>query len=143
VDETAGDQRGARVPDAELDFDSELTYRYRGELFTGIGYEETNGVLSEIQYVMGRQHGVARDWASTGQLLAESHYYDSTSHGSDRRFDSHGQVTEERLFEYGIVTRRIQRGPERTFTWTIAEGDDLHDLLQQNRAQRRWPISPA
>jgi hypothetical protein len=101
----------------------DLTYRYRGELFTGIGCEETNGVMSEIQYVMGRQQGVARDWTSTGQLLAEAHYYDSTLHGWDRRFDSRGQVTEERLFEYGIVTRRNQHNSERTFTWTIAEGD--------------------
>jgi hypothetical protein len=139
VDETAGHQPIARVPDAEVDFDPDLTYRYRGELFTGIGYEETNGALSEIQYAMGRQQGVARDWTSTGQLLAEAHYYDSTLCGWDRRFDSRGQVTEERLFEYGIVTRRKQHNPERTSTWTIAEGDDLNPLLQRYRAQFRWP----
>jgi len=49
VEDTTGDQRTTRVPDEELDIDPDLTTRYRGELFTGIAYEETNGILSAIQ----------------------------------------------------------------------------------------------
>jgi hypothetical protein len=143
VGEIPGDQRATRVPDEQLDIDPDLTCRYRGELFSGIAYEETNGVLSEIQYVLGRQHGAARDWASTGQILAETHYYDNTLHGWDRRFDTRGQITEERLFEYGILTRRMLHSPDRMNAWTIAEGDELYPLLVRYRAQLRWPILPA
>jgi hypothetical protein len=31
------------VPDDDLDFDEDLIHTYRGELFTGVGYEESNG----------------------------------------------------------------------------------------------------
>ena len=35
-----------RVPDSELDYDEELTYRWRGELFSGVGFDDSPSGLS-------------------------------------------------------------------------------------------------
>jgi hypothetical protein len=63
----------ARVPDDQLHYDENLIYTYRGERFTGVGYEDVPGRgLEEISYVDGLQEGPARDWYPSGQLRGET-----------------------------------------------------------------------
>jgi antitoxin component YwqK of YwqJK toxin-antitoxin module len=70
------------VSDGDLDFDEDLIYAYRGELFTGIGYEESEGLrISEIHYVNGRREGVARGWYADGSLCEETSYRQNVLHG--------------------------------------------------------------
>ena len=66
-----------RVPMDEIDFDEELVYTYRGELFTGVAYEESvEHGLSETSFRDGKQNGAARDWSPNGQILRDltKHY---------------------------------------------------------------------
>jgi antitoxin component YwqK of YwqJK toxin-antitoxin module len=99
------DEQVLRVPDRELDFDSELVYRWNGRLFTGIGFEhEPDGSVSEISYVDGWQHGVSRDWYPSGALRSESAFYANCLHGWSREYDESGSVRAETLYEYGIAT---------------------------------------
>src|SRR5262249_22579618 len=103
---------GTRVPDAELEYDSELVYRHDGNRFTGVGYEQTPAMRSEITYVEGLQQGPARDWSADGRLTGESYYFENTLHGWQRAYGDHGEPVTEELFLYGILVRRINHGAD-------------------------------
>jgi hypothetical protein len=89
-------------PDADLDFDADLVYRWRGELFTGVGYEE-RPVRSEITYLDGQQTGPARDFYASGQQSAESLYFHGVLHGWSRNFAEDGTCLAEVLYEFGMA----------------------------------------
>jgi antitoxin component YwqK of YwqJK toxin-antitoxin module len=87
-----------RVPDSELEYDSDLIYRHNGAPLTGIGYEDTSRVRSEVEYVNGRQQGPARDWTPDGRLVVESFYYENELHGWQRNYGDDGRPTLEELY---------------------------------------------
>ena len=41
------------MPDAELEYDSELVYRHHETRFTGVGYEQTPAMRSEMTKLTG------------------------------------------------------------------------------------------
>jgi antitoxin component YwqK of YwqJK toxin-antitoxin module len=95
-----------RIPDALLDYNEELTYTYKGELFTGVGYEDVPGQgLSEISYVGGAQEGPSRDWYPSGQLKGETMYRANARHGHNREFREDGSLSLEEIYEYGVLVR--------------------------------------
>lgn len=89
------------VAATELDYDAELVFRWRGEPFTGVGYEE-HPVRSEVTYVDGHQTGPARDFYASGRLSAETWYHDGTPHGWNRTYAEDGTVRTEELYEFGM-----------------------------------------
>jgi hypothetical protein len=130
-----------RVPDSELEFDEDPVYKWRGQIFTGIGFENTrDGGLSEISYLYGAQEGIARDWYPSGALKGESNYHDNVLHGITREFAEDGRIMTESRYEYGILVERRERTAEdRLVTiFTIDPNGAAYDLLEHYRRERGW-----
>jgi hypothetical protein len=129
------------VPDDDLDFDEDLTYTYRGELFTGIGYEESDDRrISEIRYVNGRQEGVARDWHADGSLSEETTYRQNVPHGRRVCHDTAGHVLIEEEYEYGILLSRVERDADGKVTGSteLKPTDPLWKTLAGFRERFKW-----
>jgi hypothetical protein len=137
-----GDRPDSRVPNSELDFDAELTYRWHDALFTGIGYEESpDGRLSEISYRNGMQEGPARDWDSAGNLKVESNFRENILHGLSRIYAADGTLTEEVAYEYGIIVeQREQNSLGKLVTaFIVTPESQLYALLERYRREKEWP----
>jgi hypothetical protein len=119
-----------RVSDAELEYDGELVYRWKGELLSGIGFSD-DPVRSEVTYEGGQQSGPARIFFPSGRVSAESWHHESTLHGWRRTFTEDGQVLTEALYEFGMpVSPSSGRAVEPTHQL----------LLDRLRAETRgWP----
>ncbi|WP_157489047.1 hypothetical protein [Pseudofrankia sp. DC12] len=92
-----------RVLDSDLDYDSDLVYSYRGQPFTGVGYDDVPGHgLSEISYVDGRQEGSSRDWYPSGNLQAETFYKRNMRHGPNREYREDGSIALDEYYEFGV-----------------------------------------
>jgi hypothetical protein len=138
------DRQEARVPDSELDFDADLIYRWRGKLFTGVGFEiDAAGGLSEVRYRFGVQEGVARDWYPSGVLKGESYFHDNVNHGATREFAEDGSLIIECLYEYGILVERRERNKdgELAATFTIDAHGTTYSMLERYRREKGWPTS--
>ncbi|WP_329550609.1 toxin-antitoxin system YwqK family antitoxin [Streptomyces sp. NBC_00696] len=129
------------VSDDDLDFDEDLIYTYRGELFTGIGYEEPDGLrISEIRYVNGRQDGVGRGWYADGILCEETSYRQNVLHGKRVRYDTEGRVRLEEKYEYGILLSKVERDAEGDVTsnYELKQTDPLWKTLRNFRERFAW-----
>src|SRR5258708_17903846 len=139
-----GDRPAVRVPDSELEYDEELVYRWRGELFTGIGYDSTSpDGLSEVSYRYGAQEGPARDWYPSGALKGESQFRVGVPHGTPREWDEDGAVSTEAVFAYGILMSRSERGGDGQLrrVFLLAENNPNGRLLERFRREKGWPES--
>jgi hypothetical protein len=129
------------VPEDYLDFDENLIYTYGGELFTGIGYEESNGRrISEISYLNGKQDGVSRSWYSDGSLWEESSYRQNFRHGKHLGYDVEGRVRLEEVYEYGILLSRVESDAEGEVTnvFELKPEDPQWDILTKFRNHYKW-----
>jgi hypothetical protein len=138
------DEPQIRVPDAELDFDDELIYRWRGKLFTGTGFEELpGGGLSEVSYKYGAQEGPARDWYPSGNLKGESHYRENVLHGVAREYGEDGSLTAESFYEFGILVKRREKDEngKMLITFAIQPGEYTYTMLDRYRREKGWPMS--
>lgn len=127
-----------RVADDQLDYDSELTFTYRGELFTGVCYEQmADGRYSELAYVDGVQHGWAREWSASGLLQSETEYRRGMPHGDERSYDEEGFLVRAATFEHGVTVRSetYDRSGAVVEAFEIGPDDPYFDLLQRRRAQ--------
>lgn len=127
-----------RVDMEELDSEDGITYRWRGELFTGVGYElRPNGQLwDEIEYVEGKKQGLSRDWYPSGQLKAETACYNGANFGPHREWDEAGQLRREMMIEYGFRTREKQwdEAGHLTLDYIMPPDHSNYALLQKYRA---------
>jgi hypothetical protein len=133
---------GARVPDSELDYDDELTYKWHGALYSGIGFAEAvDGSRSEVSYRYGVQDGPARDWYPSGVLKAESWFRDNVQHGMAREYDDSGSLISEISFEYGIIVSKRERSPEGLMirTFEIDRKGQSYARLERYRHEKGWP----
>jgi hypothetical protein len=133
-----------RVPDSELDFNEDLIYRWRGRLFTGVGFEESpDGALSEVSYECGVQQGPARDWYPSGGLKGESHFHDNVQHGVTREYSQDGSLLIESFYEYGILVEKRERAStgEMSTTYVAAPDGEMYGTLERYRRERGWPTS--
>ena len=131
-----------RVPDSELDFDSELVCTSAGEPFTGIAFEETSdGGHSEITYRDGMQDGPATDWYPSGRLKGESSYVRNVLHGSSREFDADGRLVCHSLYEYGILVRveRVDQMGRLSLVEEVGSDGVNARLLEKYRREKNWP----
>lgn len=129
------------VSDSDLEFDSDLIFRYRGELFTGVSYEQRPNLgRSEIAYRNGMQEGYARDWYPSNMLKSESFYMQGTLHGTSREFDPDGRLLTEIEYEYGIVVvaREYDSDGRVVAVEEIDPSDYNFGLLERFRSQYRW-----
>jgi len=140
--ESAEDHPVVRVPDSELEYDENLTYRWHGELFTGIGYDDTSpSGLSEVSYRYGAQEGPARDWFPSGALKGESWFREGVQHGTAREYDEDGEVSSEAAYEYGILLSRSERGEDGQLrqVYQLADDSPNRRLVERFRRERGWP----
>lgn len=129
-----------RVP--ELEYDEELIYRWRGELFTGIGYDDGSPTgLSEVSYRYGVQEGPARDWYPSGALKAESYFRENVQHGVAREYAEDGEVRSEAVYEYGILLSKSARGVDGEYRriYKLADDSPNRRLLEGFRMEKGWP----
>jgi antitoxin component YwqK of YwqJK toxin-antitoxin module len=64
-----------RVEDSELDISYDMIVRWKGNPFTGVSYEQGPGAaLTEIEYKNGIQHGITKEWSSSGRPVMEAQY---------------------------------------------------------------------
>ncbi|MCB7135693.1 toxin-antitoxin system YwqK family antitoxin [Cellulosimicrobium marinum] len=130
------------VPDAELDFDSNLVFTLDGALFTGTAFEETPDLgRSEVVYRDGIQEGPARDWYPSGVLKGESHYVQGVLHGTEREFREVGTLAEESRYEYGIRVLRKTFAADGAVisTQELDENSAEAALLCRMRREHGWP----
>jgi antitoxin component YwqK of YwqJK toxin-antitoxin module len=133
---------GLRVADSEIEYDDELTYRWNGELFTGIGFaEDADGAKSEVSYRYGVQDGPARDWYSSGVLKGETWFRENVQHGPVQEFDQGGKLLIEESFEYGIKVWRseLSKDGELVETFRIGPGSSNFGRLERYRREKGWP----
>jgi len=131
-----------RVPDSELDYDEELTYRWHGGLFTGVGYDDASpSGLSEVSYRYGLQDGPARDWYPSGALKGESQFREGVQHGIAREYAEDGEVRSEAVYEYGILLSKSERAEDGQFreVYRLAEESPNRGLLERLRWDKGWP----
>lgn len=127
-----------RVEDDELDSIDGVTYRWRGEMFTGIGYDlRPNGQLwSEITYKNGKMDGLSRSWHSSGQLKAERAYRSGVIYGPDREWDEAGRLRREAFLEYGFRVRekKWDEAGQLVEDYEMEPSHPNYNLLQNFRA---------
>ena len=125
-----------KIHDSELDYDENLVYTYHGNLFTGIGFDDSSQGRAEITYVQGRQEGPASEWFTSGQLKEESNYVNNALHGPSREFDIEGRLLEERWYEFGILVRSTRWDVENNEVvrhFEISQSAPEYLLLQRYR----------
>lgn len=129
-----------RVPEDDLEFDSDQVFTHDAEPFTGIAYDESAVGRSEVSYRDGLQDGPSRDWFPSGALRSEMMYVRGARHGVSRAYDEHGHLSSETWFEYDICTLRKRYGKDGTL-----DGVDEIDmsaatghLLARYRAEYGW-----
>jgi antitoxin component YwqK of YwqJK toxin-antitoxin module len=136
---TDPDRSEVRVPDHEIEFDSELVYRWKGAKFTGIAYERSeDGVVSEVRFLDGVQEGTSRDISATGSVLAEANYRNNALHGWSRDYGEDGAVAREAYFEYGILVRSAEYDDsgDAVASFEIDPTGNTYALLQRLRRDR-------
>ncbi|WP_406642520.1 toxin-antitoxin system YwqK family antitoxin [Amycolatopsis sp. WGS_07] len=126
------------VPDAELEFDSDLIFTYQGRPFSGVAYEESQTLgRSEVSYCEGVQEGLARDWYPSGILKAETRFARNDRHGRYSEYDESGNLVEEGLCEYGILVRRTRFDSDgnAVSSFAIDHTTDLGGMLDRLRRE--------
>lgn len=66
-----------------------------------VEYAENGSVLSEGEYVDGKEHGVWRDFHPDGALASEGSYAHGLEHGEWRFWDEHGRDERRVVYEKG------------------------------------------
>jgi hypothetical protein len=138
----AGDESLVRLPDAALDFDSNLVSSVDGLPFTGVGYEDVpSRGLSEVTYRNGLQDGPARDWYPSGALKGESQFRENVLHGVLRELGPDGTVLLESRYEYGILISSVQRDVSGNVieSFEIDRAWANFALLERCRREKAWP----
>jgi len=131
-----------RVHDSQLEYDGDLIYRRHGELFTGIGYDDTpEQGMSEVSYRDGVQEGPARDWYLSGRLKGESYFRENVQHGVAREYAENGNVLSEAVYEYGILLSRAERNAsgEMRSTYELSPDNPNYELVDRFRREKNWP----
>lgn len=133
------------VPDSELEYDSDLIFTHEGEIFTGVGFEETPETgRQEISYRDGMQDGWTREWYPSKVLRDEAHYIQGVSHGLTREFDPAGNLIKETSHEYGIriLTREFDSSGQVIAIEELDPHDGAARYLERLRIERNWGPPP-
>lgn len=115
-----------RVPLDELEedpLDPFLNVRYRGEPFTGVGFDETDEWISEYRYQDGRGHGRCLTVFTTGQKSEEFWLEGGRHTGESRAWYPTGRLKRYQAHERPRVERFW--APDGVL---LEEVDEEHDL---------------
>ncbi len=127
-----------RVDYEELDTRDGVAYYWRGQPFTGVGYEMRPGgqLWSEIEYVGGKQQGTSREWYPSGRLQYETTYYNGVGYGPDREWDEAGRLRREAFIEYGFRVRekKWDEAGRLILDYEVGPDHPNYSLLQNYRA---------
>ena len=127
-----------RVLGDDLDFDGNQFAFWEGKPFTGVAYDlmPDGQVWSEIEYIDGKEEGIARTWYPSRQVKHDITYRHGGRHGPEREWFENGNLKRETIFEHTItVKERVwdeQGNLIRDFE--LDEEDPNYSILELYRA---------
>jgi hypothetical protein len=81
-------------------------YLHQGLLFSGTSFEwsfPSGRLLSSVEFIDGKKHGVSRKWYEDGTLSYEAFYLKAKLDGPSRSWWPNGKLRTESNFEEGVV----------------------------------------
>jgi antitoxin component YwqK of YwqJK toxin-antitoxin module len=125
------------IDDDDLYLAEDGSYEYQGKPFTGTArLRARNGVVvSEINYVDGLLHGLARYWYPSGEPRGEEHFEGNGRTGPSREWYPTGQLKRETAFEYSVRVRERQwnEAGELMEDYVLTEDQPVFRTLQKLR----------
>jgi hypothetical protein len=94
-----------RINEDDLYQEDDYCPHWNGKKFTGIGYEEVNGVIyTETSYKNGVSDGVYQEFSETGTLLKKSYLKDGKGYGVSKSWDKTEKLREISIYsKTGII----------------------------------------
>lgn len=144
------------ISDDKLEFDEYCLAYLDGKPYSGWSFEEgtERRGRSEIQYLNGSVHGLARDWYPSGGRRTETLYRAGIRYGEERRWAEDGTLQEVVIWEFEVRVKRIKLGPDGSILekWHLPPEDPRWTQIHHLRAKGdeafglpppdvdRWPI---
>lgn len=127
----------SKVKYDDLEYLPEGVFLFDSRPFTGVAIDRNNSgaIISEVPFVDGRQHGLARTWHANGRPSLERPYVHGESHGLAHEWFEDGSLKSETVFEFGTMMKRELR--DRTGTLVEMFIRPSSDQLYQNVLKRR------
>jgi antitoxin component YwqK of YwqJK toxin-antitoxin module len=121
----------------DLEYLSEGLFLFNGQPFTGVTIDRNErGVkISEVPFVDGREHGMARSWHANGRLSMEGLYVHGESRGLVKEWFEDGSLKSETVWEFGVPMRWEKR--DRSGNVIEVFERQSTDVLYQNVVKRR------
>src|SRR5687768_10965460 len=96
-----------RVYYDELSLEDDMKYTYKGQAFTGIAFELSEGgaLWIEDSMVEGRGQGFSREYFATGHLKSAENLDEDSLHGLCKYWYENGQLEAGRVYEHGILVQ--------------------------------------
>jgi antitoxin component YwqK of YwqJK toxin-antitoxin module len=95
-----------RVPFSEIEHEEYTDARYRGEPFTGTAFYVQNGVvLEECDFVLGKLHGMRKEFFLNGSLKSVAQYENGREFGRAEEFYSDGKPRRIASYENGVLVQ--------------------------------------
>ena len=114
-----------RVEYDELEYRNDHLYYLDGELFSGVGYEEDQGVLvCEIHFLDGKQHGPATDYYPDGKRRGVTPYRNGLKHGVEQEWSDSGELIEENTLEFDVLMQSKKRNREGSLETVFLRSPD-------------------
>lgn len=78
---------------------------YRNEPYTGaaVTYSDNGLPVMQINYLLGKRHGIYQKWFSDGTISFESHYQNGKIHGTSKSWWQNGCLRSLANHEHGIA----------------------------------------
>lgn len=91
----------------DLEYTSKGIFLLDGLPFTGKAHErDVNGnCICEIEFNMGKEHGMARGFFSNGSVKQETSYVAGKKHGTEKEWFENGRIKQECVFEFGVMMK--------------------------------------
>ncbi|WP_157222018.1 toxin-antitoxin system YwqK family antitoxin [Chromobacterium haemolyticum] len=128
-----------RVKEDCLDYSDEQVCTYVGVPFSGVAYEEVNGVLiSEAVYVDGFLDGKVKIWYSSGKPFKEESYRKNYLHGCCVEWFESGREKVVCTYECGILIEKKEWdvSGKQIAQYDLTPATEGYELLEVRR--RVW-----
>lgn len=123
----------------DLEYLSEGIFLFDSRPFTGVAIDRNDrgAVISEVPFVHGLQHGLARAWHGNGRPSLERPYTHGESHGPAHEWFEDGSLKSETIFEFGIMMKQEVRDRAGTVVemFVRPSSDQLFQNVLKRRAQ--------
>ncbi|MEI8376755.1 MAG: hypothetical protein WCJ35_28405 [Planctomycetota bacterium] len=123
----------------DLEYTPEGLFLLDGQPYSGtaLNRDSEGRKVSEVPFLNGREHGVARSWYANGQLAEETPYLDGTMHGIRREMFEDGSLQSEEVIEFGTLMRKAVHDHKGQLVdhYERQPSDPLYQNVLQRRSQ--------